>query len=311
MTEQQLVARLVHKFEHPNPDVQFEMYKVLRECLGCGGERRVIYTLVPLVFATLQLAFRFRDLMEDGKHPVTDIPKLFQFCHGIATALTTKYVFQSLQLFLQMAQLANNFGLESLCAECVMQSLNRIDETPTEREKKRALELISTTIYRCGALEHGFYKTVVTRIERHVARIRSKPDRCRLLLICVHLHWPVENGDTQPRVNNNGQNALQCLQRALKVADISLDCRIELFVEILNQYVNLWTRNCPTVTCMFIQSLLDLICVSITDDIGWHGKKPNPTVKYVRNTVESLRMKMKRNNRLKLNFPHVLNDKRA
>ncbi|KAJ8601095.1 hypothetical protein CTAYLR_007836 [Chrysophaeum taylorii] len=55
-TEQLLVARLSHLFQHDDTDALFRIFGAARRHFGQGGIDRVRYTLVPLVFRALALA---------------------------------------------------------------------------------------------------------------------------------------------------------------------------------------------------------------------------------------------------------------
>ena len=66
--------------------------------------------LIPLLLHTLV----------QGKKPATPIKKLFQFVHGMVTALSSQnhaHSEVSLQLFLHGAQLADYFGFKSIAYE--------------------------------------------------------------------------------------------------------------------------------------------------------------------------------------------------
>ena len=54
---------------------------------------------------------------------------------------------------------------------------------------------------------------------------------------------------------------LECLQRALRVADACMDAAVsvELFVEILNQYVYYFDQETESVTTKYINGLIELI----------------------------------------------------
>ena len=59
----------------------------------------------------------------------------------------------------------------------------------------------------------------------------------------------------------DGKRVLECLQRALRVADACMDTAVsvELFVEILNRYVYYYDQGNETVTTKYINGLIELI----------------------------------------------------
>jgi len=60
--EQGLVARLVHLFQNDDTDVLFKMYSLARKHFAHGGQKRIHYTMVPLVFVALPLVYRVHSL---------------------------------------------------------------------------------------------------------------------------------------------------------------------------------------------------------------------------------------------------------
>lgn len=59
----------------------------------------------------------------------------------------------------------------------------------------------------------------------------------------------------------DGKRVLECLQRALRVADACMDAAVsvELFVEILNQYVYYFDQENEAVTTKYVNGLVELI----------------------------------------------------
>lgn len=59
----------------------------------------------------------------------------------------------------------------------------------------------------------------------------------------------------------DGKRVLECLQRALRVADACMDTAVsvELFVEILNRYVYYFDQENDAVTTKYLNGLIELI----------------------------------------------------
>ena len=66
-------------------------------------------------------------------------------------------------------------------------------------------------------------------------------------------------GTTGEAPYHDGQRALECLQRALKIANACIGHQVHLFVEILNKYLYFFDRKCPSITTKYLKSLIDLI----------------------------------------------------
>lgn len=63
------------------------------------------------------------------------------------------------------------------------------------------------------------------------------------------------------QVYRDGKRVLECLQRALRVADACMDTAVsvELFIEILNRYVYYFDQQNETVTTKYLNGLIELI----------------------------------------------------
>lgn len=66
---------------------------------------------------------------------------------------------------------------------------------------------------------------------------------------------------THLKLYRDGKRVLECLQRALRVADACMDTAVsvELFVEILNRYVYYFDQENEAVTIKYLNGLIELI----------------------------------------------------
>jgi len=95
----------------------------------------------------------------------------------------------------------------------------------------------------CFNVDH--YDTLITKCALHGAKLLKKPDQCRAVYTCSHLWWGTmivgeqEDGEESVQPYRDGKRVLECLQKALKIADSCMDSitNVELFVEILNRYI--------------------------------------------------------------------------
>lgn len=297
VAEQRLVARLVHKFQNPNPDVQFKIYQVARKYFGRGGKRRIIYTLVPLVFSVLRLARRMGDLTRRGKKPATNIKKLFQYVHETVTALGSQdHGETSLKLFLHGAQLADYFGFKSIAYEFMTKAFILYEEVGADHKAQiRAINLIAGTMYQCTKFSKDDCENIITRITQSSAKLLKKPDQCRMVQVCCHLFWATT--EKKKKSYQNEKRVLECLQRALKIADVCMasSMHLQLFVEILNEYLVFFERKCPVITWKYLNGLVDLINEHMSTQ-----EAPDPATKrYFQNTLDYIRKKKKTDERYK------------
>lgn len=94
-----------------------------------------------------------------------------------------------------------------------------------------------------------------------------------------------------PQLYRDGKRVLECLQRALRVADACMDTAVsvELFVEILNRYVYYYDQQNETVTTKYLNGLIELI----HSNLQTNEDEPNPSLegpkRHFQRTLEYIR----------------------
>lgn len=258
--EQTLVARLFHLIKHADTDVQFALYAAARKYFGQGGERRIEYTLPPLVFGSLSLAryvFQREEKKDDGNPPVVKARKVFGFVHEIVSALTAHFPELAFRLFLQSAIAADAVGYEAIAYEFVAQAFIVYEEEISDsRAQFVAINLIISTLLQMMSFGQENYDALVTKATQHSAKLLQKPDQCRAVYNCAHLFWM--GADDRPG-HRDERRVLECLQRSLKIANGCVGHQVHLFVEILNKYLYFFDRNCPSITVKYLKGLIQLI----------------------------------------------------
>jgi vacuolar protein sorting-associated protein 35 len=58
--DQGLLGRLIHHLRSELPDQQYLILSTARKHFGAGGNRRIKFTLPPIVFQAYQLAFKYK-----------------------------------------------------------------------------------------------------------------------------------------------------------------------------------------------------------------------------------------------------------
>ena len=74
--EQTCIARLVHVLYNDDTDTLFKIFSKTRKVFGKGGEKRIKFTLPPLVFEYLELVKRIFPIQEEKEFKA---PKVFQY----------------------------------------------------------------------------------------------------------------------------------------------------------------------------------------------------------------------------------------
>lgn len=62
-----LLIRLIHHLKSEVPDQQYLILSAARKHLGSGGDRRIKFTLPPIVFQAYQLAYKYKALKDQVK----------------------------------------------------------------------------------------------------------------------------------------------------------------------------------------------------------------------------------------------------
>ena len=166
---------------------------------------------------------------------------------------------------------AADFG--AISYELLTQAFSMYEEAITEsKSQQRCIEFIVATLITSKSLSSQEYEGLITKTTQYAAKVLKKPDQCHLVALCAYLFYPVnESGDGVEY--SNPQRALECLQRALKLADACTTANpshVGLFVELLDHYVHFFEKKNPVITHSYITGLVALIKEHIgsRDSIG-------------------------------------------
>jgi vacuolar protein sorting-associated protein 35 len=292
--DQTAVASLVTMFDIPAPEggaqenpadleMVFAMYLAARKHFGQGGETRIKYVLPSLVFGACKLALRLARCGDERW--VSKCKKLFKFTHETVTALLRcKHASIAFRLFLQCALSVNRLvvgaqeeerdavraDLETLGYEFVAQSFAIYEEHISDSgEQVLLLHQLIGGLQEIVIFGSENYDTLVTKAALHSSKLLKKPDQCRAVYQCSHLFW----GSVESGKQRDDKRVLECLQRALKIADGCVDTaqNVLLFLEILNQYLYYFEDGNPAVTAEYLNGLIELINTNIAN-VGSEGE---------------------------------------
>ena len=145
-------------------------------------------------------------------------------------------------------------------AELVSQAFALYEQGITDtRMQQRCIVAIMGTLLDCCSLSDDDYQGLVTKAAQFSAKTVKKSDQCQLVAQCALLFYPAENTHLTYR---NPQRALECLQRALKLADSCTTANSEdiyLFVDLLEHYLYFFDKKCPTISDAYVAGLVALI----------------------------------------------------
>eukprot|EP01098_Paradermamoeba_levis_P003435 TRINITY_DN1567_c0_g1_i1.p1 TRINITY_DN1567_c0_g1~~TRINITY_DN1567_c0_g1_i1.p1 ORF type:complete len:801 (-),score=266.26 TRINITY_DN1567_c0_g1_i1:33-2435(-) len=295
--EQNLVASLVHLLNNEDSDKLFMMYATIRKHFAAGGPRRLKHTLAPLVFRVLLLAQKLkqRDSAKDEEW-ANKGKRIFKFAHETTKGLSkAELVELPMRLYLQCASSASFCEFETIAYEFLTEAFLIYEEEISEsRAQLRAIQLIIGTLRSMQCFSTENYETLITKTAQHSSRLLKKPDQCRAVALCSHLFWASDKSGGE--YYKDGKRVLECLQKALKIADTCMDSsmNVHLFVEILDHYLYYFENKNESVLPKHISSFLALINTNISSmedsaeggsaEINAHYKN---TLRHIREMKES------------------------
>lgn len=177
---------------------------------------------------------------------------LYKFMHQTLLELYTRVGAPDLclRLFLFCGQVADECSFEEVAYEFFAQAFTVYEEAISDsRAQFQAMCIVANALHTTRNFSKENYDTLITKCALHGSKLLKKPDQCRAVYLASHLWWAVEIPARQENENTQlyreGKRVLECLQRALRVADACMDTAVsvELFVEILNRYVYYFDRQ--------------------------------------------------------------------
>ncbi len=123
-------------------------------------------------------------------------------------------------------------------------------------QQKILVDLIGSLLVSAKCFGQSDYESLITKVTQYSARLVKKTDQCKTVMLCSHLFYSEETGYT------NSKRALECLQRALKVADACVSAspsNLQLFVDIFDCYLYHFEKHNPAITDRFMSGLITLI----------------------------------------------------
>ncbi|KAK7717838.1 retromer complex subunit Vps35 [Botryosphaeria dothidea] len=266
--EQGWLARIVHLIQGSDNDTQFKLLQAARKAFSDGNER-VKYTTPALITSSLKLARRFKAREHYDDNWNSQSSALYKFAHSLLSTLYARVAGAadlSLRLFVACGQVADQTGHEEIAYEFLAQAFTIYEEAISDsRAQFQAVCIIAGGLHTTRNFSRDNYDTLITKCALHGSKLLKKPDQCRAVYLASHLWWATEiraRGEEDPKdLYRDGKRVLECLQRALRVADACMDAAVsvELFVEILNRYVYYFDQENEAVTTKYLNGLIELI----------------------------------------------------
>ncbi|OAX83291.1 hypothetical protein ACJ72_02344 [Emergomyces africanus] len=267
--EQGWLARIVHCIQGPDNDTQLKLLQETYKAYADGNER-IRYTTPAIITSSLKLArkYKLREHYDDNWQSQSST--LYRFMHQCISNLYQRVnpgcAELSLRLFVLCGQVADQAGFEEFSYEFFAQAFTIYEDSISDsRAQFQAVCILASALHGTRGFGKENYDTLITKAALHGSKLLKKPDQCRAVYLASHLWWAVETqqkGEEDAKdLYRDGKRVLECLQRALRVADACMDTAVsvELFVEILNRYVYYFDQGNETVTTKYLNGLIELI----------------------------------------------------
>lgn len=266
--KQGALARLVHLFRNPEPEVQLSLLHIVRQHIARGGDC-IRFTYPPLITDAIKLARRYRLWMGRDPEWETHMTTIFYFVHQLISTLYNRVESSelSLRLFLLAAEVADENGLEELAYEFYVQSFTIYEESiPDSRAQLQAIGLVISTLYKSRVFSSDNYDTLITKAALYSAKLLKRPHQAAAVMMASHLWWQVElpkdRSSASPRpLVRDGRRVLECLQKTLRIANgcINEHTTLEIFCHALGKYLYYFELGVGAVTANYINTLVNLI----------------------------------------------------
>ncbi|KAJ9643856.1 retromer complex subunit Vps35 [Knufia peltigerae] len=266
--EQGWLARIVHFIAGADNDTQLKLLQQTKKAYDAGNER-IKYTMPAIITASMKLARKLKSREHFDDNWQSQSSTLYRFMHQTLSQLYTRVnpgaAELCLRLFVACGQIADQCGFEEFAYEFFAQAFTVYEDSISDsRAQFQAVCIIAGALQTTRGFGKENYDTLITKAALHGSKLLKKPDQCRAVYLASHLWWCVEipGKEEDPKdFYRDGKRVLECLQRALRVADACMDTAVsvELFVEILNRYVYYFDQQNETVTTKYLNGLIELI----------------------------------------------------
>lgn len=297
LEEQVLVGRFANLMVSDSPDQQYLIVMTARKHFGSGGNKRIRYTLPPLVFQSYQLAFKYRSLSDQDDKWEKKCNKIFQFCHQTISALIKAELAElPLRLFLQGALVAGQVkfeNYETVAYEFISQAFSLYeDEISDSKAQLSAITLIMGTVEQTSCFGEENHEPLRTQCALAASKLLKKPDQCRGVGLCSHLFWSGKTQESGGEEMHDGKRVIECLKKGLRIATQCMDSsvQVQLFVELLNYYIYFFEKGNEQIKTDTISQLIGKIREELPQLEA--NEETDQIKKHFQNTLDHLQARM-------------------
>ncbi|KAG8562710.1 hypothetical protein GDO81_015780 [Engystomops pustulosus] len=222
--------------------------------------------------------------------------KIFSFAHQTISALIKAELAElPLRLFLQGALAAGEIGFENhetVAYEFMSQAFSLYeDEISDSKAQLAAITLIIGTFEKMKCFSEENHEPLRTQSALAASKLLKKPDQCRAVSTSAHLFWSGRNTDKNGEEIHSGKRVMECLKKALKIANQCMDpsLQVQLFIEILNRYIYFYEKENDAVTVQVLNQLIQKIREDLPNLEA--SEETEQINKHFHNTLEHLRLR--------------------
>lgn len=297
--DQSRLAKVIHLLSNEDPDQYAKLLSVARRSLA-DGHVRIKYTFPALITNASRLIRRYYASRNSDKEWFEKIVSTFKFTQSVISELyKVGKADLALRLYINSASVADQVKAEESSYEFFAQAFSIYEEAISDsRSQYQSICIIIGALQNTRNFSKDNYDTLISKSALYASKLLKKPDQCRAVYLASHLWWAVEipaRGEEEGKVDlfKDDKRVLECLQRALRVADACMDVAVsvELFVEILNRYLYYFDRGCTSVTVKYIVGLIELIQNNLNNADESISESPRKhferTIKFIEDQKES------------------------
>ncbi|XP_063441157.1 vacuolar protein sorting-associated protein 35-like [Mytilus galloprovincialis] len=293
--EQGIMGRFIHLLEAEDLNQQYLILNTARKHFGNGGDKRIKFTLPPIVFSAYRLSTKYREIQEEDENWEKKCQKIFSFCHQTIGALIKAEMAEiPLRLYLQGAMAAGQVAFENhetVAYEFMSQAFSLYeDEISDSKAQLAAISLIIGTLEQMSCFGEENHEPLRTQCALAASKLLKKPDQCRGVSTCSHLFWSGESAASEGEMKD-GKRVTDCLKKGVKIANQCMDSsvQVQLFVELLNHYIYYYEKGCDQVTVQVLNQLITKIKETLPSLEA--NEETEQINKHFQNTCDHLRLK--------------------
>ncbi|KAL4235432.1 Vacuolar protein sorting-associated protein 35 [Mactra antiquata] len=292
--EQGIIGRFIHLLLSEDPNQQYLILNTARKHFGAGGDKRIKFTLPPIIFSAYRLAYRYKQQSDEDENWEKKCQKIFQFCHQtIGALIKAEQAEIPLRLFLQGAMAAGSIGFdnhETVAYEFMSQAFSLYeDEISDSKAQLAAITLIIGTLEQISCFGEENHEPLRTQCALAASKLLKKPDQCRGVATCSHLFWSGKS-TAQEGETRDGKRTTDCLKKGVKIANQCMDnsVQVQLFVELLNHYIYYYEKENEQVNIQVLNQLISKIKETLPNLEA--NEETEQINKHFQNTLEHLQV---------------------